>query len=195
VVVRRFFEDRHRRFGATREALDWSAHGQLRRFEVLGEVADFSGRSVLDVGSGLGDFLAFLAPRSHDVRYTGYDIVEAFVDHARSRFPDAAFQVRDVLREGIAGEFDLVVSSGLHNVENGGNEEEMASFLRKAWDAAKVAVAVNMLSARADKQSEGRHYYDPGRLLHLALGLTRYAVLRHDYLPHDLTLYLYREPR
>lgn len=67
----------------------------------------------------------------------------------------------DVLRDDIPEEFDVVLSSGIHNLETGTNEWDMALLLEKAWKAAREAVAVNMLSARAPRHTEGRHYYDP----------------------------------
>src|SRR5436309_11006618 len=68
----------------------------------------------------------------------------------------------------------------------------MIRLLRKAWAAANDAVAFSMLSKTADRIEEGRHYYDPIQMTTEALRLTRYTVLRQDYMPHDLTLYLYR---
>ena len=87
------------------------------------------------------------------------------------------------------------MASGLHSVESGTNDADMEYLLRRLWDAAGEAVAVNMLSIHADRRDEGLHYYDPDRMLRAAFGLTRFSVLRHDYMPHDFTLYLYRRPR
>ena len=193
--VRRFFEDRFRKYGDSPETLDWSEQGQRRRFEILAEVADMTNKKVLDLGSGLGDFYGFLAGKFHNVSYTGYDLSEALVARARSKYPNVSFEVRDVLKGGISGTFDIVVSSGLNNLETGTNEVDMAALLEMAWNAAKEAVAVNMLSIYADRVDEGCYQYDPTRMVSIALHLTRYAVMRHDYMPHDFTLYLYRGPR
>jgi SAM-dependent methyltransferase len=195
VDVRAYFEERFRRHGPTRDALDWSERGQRVRFAVIADAADLRGKRVLDLGCGLGDLYPFLRDRFGDLDYTGWDFFEPFVAHARGAHPRARFEVHDVLHDPIPGRYDVVVSSGVHNVESGANDAEMIGFLGKAWDAAGEAVAVTMLSARADQREDRLHYYDPGRMLAAAQALTRYAVLRHDYLPHDLALYLYREPR
>lgn len=43
-------------------ALGWRDHNsQLIRFEVLADIADLNGRSVLDVGCGYADLLPFLS--------------------------------------------------------------------------------------------------------------------------------------
>ena len=88
-----------------------------------------------------------------------------------------------------------MISCGIHNLETGSNDEDMIRLLRKAWAAANDAVAFRMLIKTADRIEEGRHYYDPIQMATEALRLTRYSVLRQDYMPHDLTLYLYRKPR
>ena len=193
--VKRFFEDRFRRYGPGPESLDWSEEGQRRRFEILSEVGDMSGRSVLDLGSGFGDFYSYIASLYRDVSYTGWELSEVFVREAKKMHPTAVFEVRDVFKSTIPRKFDFVVSSGLHNLETGTNDADMQSLLRKAWNAAKVAVAVNMLSIYADRVDKGCHQYDPKRMLSVALKLTRYTILRHDYMPHDFTIYMYREPR
>lgn len=192
--VRRFFESRLQQFGNDPRTLDWAAASQQLRFRILSEVTDLRGKRVADLGSGLGHLWGYLRDRFDGVRYTGYDFSEVFVAEARKANPGARFEVLDVLREKVPDSFDVVVSSGLHNLEVGTNEADMATLLRHAWDAAGEAVAVNMLSARATQHTEGRHYYDPARVLHTASELAPYVVLRQDYLPHDFTVYLYRRP-
>ncbi len=191
--VKHFFEERLERYGDDPRSLDCSDEGQRGRFQVLAEVANMAGKSVLDLGCGLGHFYEFLLTRCAGVRYLGYDFSEKFIARARSKYPKATFEVHDVLDSDIRGRFDFVVSSGMHNLETGTNDGDMVRLLRNAWNAADEAVAVSMLSATADRLEDGRHYYDPLKMASEALRLTRYVVLRQDYMPHDLTLYLYRE--
>jgi len=191
--VKRFFEERLERHGDSARSLDCSEEGQQGRFHVLAAVGQMSGKSVVDLGSGLGHFYEFLRNRFSDVSYTGYDFSEKFVARAREKYPAATFEVRDVLRQEIPRRFDFVISCGIHNLETGSNDEEMIRLLRKAWAAANDAVAFSMLSKTADRIEEERHYYDPIQMTTEALRLTRYTVLRQDYMPHDLTLYLYRK--
>jgi len=192
VDVKRFFEERLERHGDSPRSLDCSEEGQQGRFQILAEVGRMSGRSVVDLGCGLGHFYGLLRDRYPGVSYTGYDFSEKFVDRARAKYPDAEFEVRDVLRQEIPRRFDFVISCGIHNLETGSNDEDMIRLLRKAWAAANEAVAISMLSKTADRIDEGRHYYDPIQMTAEALRLTRYMVLRQDYMPHDLILYLYR---
>lgn len=194
VEVRKFFEDRFDRYGDTPRSLDLSVEGQQGRFEVLSQIGDLSNKRVLELGSGLGHFYEFLRDRYHGVRYTGYDFSPKFVAWARAKYPDATFEVRDVLTEPFEIACDFVLCSGMHNLETGSNDGDMKTLLRKSWDIAGEGVAFSMLSTHADRREEGRHYYDPLLVASEALSLTRYIVLRQDYMPHDFALFLYRKP-
>lgn len=191
--VRPFFESRYRRYGDVPKALDWSERGQRVRFEVLASIGALDSARVLDVGCGLGHLYEFLRPGVRALDYSGVDLSPRFVEACRRKFPDACFEVRDVLRDGIDGSYDYVLSSGLHNLETGRNGLEMKRLLRHAWTAARRGVGVNMLSHWASKQPGGRHFYDPATMLRVARTLTSRVTLRHDYLPHDFTIFLYRE--
>src|SRR5690348_4633106 len=110
----RYFSECLIQHGISARALDWSGeHSQFLRFRVLTEVGVLSGASVLDVGCGLGDLCGWLRANSCDARYTGIDIAPAMIEAARRRFPDARFEVRDLLSDVPNGSFDYVLSSGM----------------------------------------------------------------------------------
>lgn len=192
VDVKGFFEGRLAKYGDSPKSLDWSEEGQRRRFEVLSEIGDVSGKSVLDLGCGLGHLYGFLKDRFGPLRYVGYDFSPASLATARAKYPEARFELHDVLREDLSGSFDFVLSCGIHNLETGTNEEDIHRLLRNAWRVARVGVGFSMLSSFADRKDAGRHYYDPKQIVSEALDLTRYVVLRQDYMPHDFSVFLYR---
>lgn len=192
--IRAYFESRLERHGDSPKSLDWSAQGQQTRFEILARVGNLRGQEVLDVGCGLGHFHDFLRTRFPDARYTGVDLSPRMVEAARKRLPEATLEVWDASSGKLPWEADYVIASGVMNLEIGNNEAAMRGLLRVCFRACRVAVAVNMLSRWADWFDEGRHYYDPIRTLRDARRLTSRVVLRHDYMPHDFTLYLYRGP-
>src|SRR3990170_3443413 len=97
--VRAFFEEQYRKFGAGPKALDWSEEGQRRRFRVLSEVGDMSGKSVADLGCGFGDLLDSVEERFEGMRYTGFDFSQAILSEARRRHANAKFDELDVLRD------------------------------------------------------------------------------------------------
>ena len=195
VDVRRFYERRLRKYGDGPQVLGWSAEGQRRRFEILEQVGIVEGAQVLDVGCGLGHFLDYLQKeRSLNVSYRGLDLSLKLIERARKLHPKIPFEVANVFSDPLPGPSDFVVASGVLNLEMGNNEAVLRRFLHSTFAGCRNAVAVNMLSTSADWYDRGRHYYDPIRTMRHARTVTRRVVLRHDYLPHDFTLYLYREP-
>lgn len=99
----------------TPQALGWRhADSQRHRFEVIARVADFNGRSVLDLGCGSGDLKAFLDERFCDLRYLGIDQMPEFIEQARRRFasqPDTAFALAHFDTAPLPSA-DIVVASG-----------------------------------------------------------------------------------
>ena len=191
--VRSFFESRYRKLGDRPEALNWTGDGQRIRFQVLSEVGLLERRTILDLGSGLGHLHRFLRKKVRAFEYTGYELSPLLVQAARQKFPNVRFEVHDVLAEKIESNYDFVMSSGMLNVETGENEKAMRLLINKAWRASTVGVAINMLSRWANRTEFGRHFYDPAAILLHARKLTRWVVFRHDYRPHDFTIYLYHK--
>lgn len=182
-----------RKYGDSPRTLDFSPESQRRRFEVFAEVGNLEGQEVLDVGCGLGHLYDYLQERYETVRYVGLDLFPQLVAKAKERHRRVPFEVWDIVARPPEHKADYVFASGVLNVEQGDNEAATRRLLRACFDAARKAVVVNMLSTWADRFDRDRHYFDPGRMARTARKLTRWVVLRHDYLPHDFTLYLYRE--
>src|SRR5690606_1161311 len=203
--VQAFYQAEVARHGLTFRGLGYNRReSQVRRFQVLAEVGPLDGARLLDVGAGLGDFLLYLWQRGVECDYTGLDICEHLTRAAQRRFADAPstrprFMVGDILehREPPAAQppYDVVVSSGVFGLKAAGNAERVAPTLERMFSLCRRAVAVNFLSARAAHQAERSEYLEPTAVLHAALRITPAVTLRHDYLPNDFTLYLYRERR
>ncbi|MEZ0227254.1 MAG: cyclopropane-fatty-acyl-phospholipid synthase family protein [Planctomycetota bacterium] len=198
--VRSFYEDAVALHGFTFKGLGYNnEESQRRRFEALVQVGDLRGARILDVGCGLGDLAAFLRACGVAVDYTGIDICEHLIQRATERFAgpgsdSVRFATADVLAFD-SEPFDYVLSSGIFGLWTPGTASRIAPTLEKLLSLAGRAVAVNFLSLRAPKQAARSLYLEPTELLAQALSLTPAVSLRHDYLPNDFTLYLYREPR
>lgn len=131
------------------KALGWRGEeSQLKRFEVIAEAVDFTGRSVLDIGCGCGDLKTFLDRRYEGVAYLGIDQMPEFIDLARTRHADtrdALFQLGDFATMAWP-EAEVVVASGAL-----GYRSAEAGFhlrmIRKMFDAARQAVIFNVLDA------------------------------------------------
>jgi ubiquinone/menaquinone biosynthesis C-methylase UbiE len=176
-------------------ALDWgSRESQELRFAILCQIGPLSGSSVLDVGCGLADFYHYLQAQGIEVEYTGYDLTPAMIDAARRRFPKIRLEVRDLMATAdTSSRFDYVVASGIFYLRRIEPQAYLETMVRQMFGLCRRGVAFNTLSAAASRQQSGEFYAQPGETLTRCLKITPRVVLRHDYLPHDFTVYLYRE--
>ena len=176
------------------KALGWgSRESQAARFAVLSEVGKLTGASVLDVGCGLGDLYGWMIKKKLRVHYTGVDITPKMVERAQQRFPRTQFRLCDLLDGSQPmARHDYVLSSGIFTHRNTFAFDFLAAMVRRMFDLSKRAVAFNCLSAWAEKKERGEYNADPLKVVSFCRQLTSRVVLRHDYHPHDFTVYLYR---
>jgi SAM-dependent methyltransferase len=193
----RFYTERVRAYGLDIRSVDWgSRESQARRFSVLAELEDLQGRSVLDVGCGTGDLLAWLRAAGLSVSYTGLDITAAMVDASRARFPDAAFAIGDLHDPppDLAAQYDVVVASGIFAYRRHDAEAYIASTVSRMFARCRIAAMFNALSAWAVEPDETDTLVEPGWALGMCRTMTPRLAFRHDYLPNDFTVALYRAP-
>jgi SAM-dependent methyltransferase len=178
--------------GDSHRALDWgSERSQKLRFHILTQAIDKPSRSVLDVGCGMGHLTDALDASGHTGDYLGVDAVAAMVDAARERRPDRRFQRLTGGTEPLP-QADIVLGSGLFTFAD---RAVLEATIRAMFAACRVGTAVNTLSTWGDAPEPGEFAVDPGELLTFARTLTPWAAIRHDYMPHDCTLILHREPQ
>jgi SAM-dependent methyltransferase len=192
-----FYAQRWQEYGYDTRSLGiGSRESQEVRFRVLAEIGNLTGAAVLDVGCGFGDLHAFLEQRGVAVRYTGVDLQPAFIEEARRRRPGDAFFCADIESFEPETPPDYVLISGTFNVKFREDQEDWVfGVLGRMFGLARRGVGINLLSTRHDPghYREDMFYCAPERALARAQEITRWVALRHDYLPHDFTLYLYRK--
>jgi trans-aconitate methyltransferase len=188
-----FFDALVEQHGDDPRASDWGSDASQRlRFEAVAGVADLSGLRVLDVGCGVARLAGFLGERFSGVDYVGIDLSERAIETARRVHPGLDLRVANVLDLDPARElFDVVIANGI--LYRLGTDDDAWTLVERLWQLAGRAVAVTSLSAWAAESPAGELHLDPAETLSRARTLTPRATLRHDYLPHDFTLYLYRE--
>ncbi len=140
------------RHGLSTQALLWINEGTQRlRFDALVRAIDLTGRRVLDAGCGRADLLDYLLGRNMTpAHYIGLEALDEFLIDARRRFAE-----QHEIAQFIAGDFvtrpaglfvgaDVIVFSGSLNTLS---VDDFHGVLRRAFEAASVAVAFNFLSS------------------------------------------------
>jgi SAM-dependent methyltransferase len=192
--VWRYWEERARAPLSDLEKLEWSHRRTQRlRFEAFLLDHDLHGRSVLDVGCGLGDFFAHLQARGIEAEYVGYDISPSMVQQCRARFPGLRFEAGDFLSFQPSSRFDYTVAFGIHNIGVPGAQAILEHTTRHQFALSSIAAHVSVLSDRHTWFAPHLQAWPVAQLLALALAITPHVALHHDYLPGDCSITLYRE--
>jgi SAM-dependent methyltransferase len=194
--VKDYYQEKVRTHGATARGVDWSSEeSQELRFRELARALPADGSiSVLDYGCGYGALLGYLRNLRPGVRYQGYDISEAMVSEARSRWHgvgDATFT--DRANELLAA--DYVLASGIFNVRLEATDDEWTTLMLETIERlATLAVhglAFNVLSLYSDppRRRPDLYYADPLALFdHCKRRLSPHVALFHDYPLYEFTM-------
>lgn len=171
-----------------------SLRAQRMRFEAFLIDHDLTGKSILDVGCGLGDLWGHLRAKGIECEYFGTDISQEMIRQCRTRFPETSFEVCNILEWNPARQFDYVVAFGIHNIKVDGAAELLDRVTRRQFDLCRYAAHTSILTDRYSGFGPQAQSWRAEEGLSLALGITPFVVLRHDYLPNDFSLTLYRRP-
>ena len=194
--TRERYSDRYQKMGRHVRSLGWGteAQQQTRFRQTLACGVDFGNRSVIDIGSGFGDYFQLLKDQGVAIKqYTGCELNEAFVRESEQRFSDerVRFVPGDVLdsesTETVSA--DIGVMLGLLNFhwkETIDNRTVTEMAVRNAFRLVHEVLIVDFLSNRLTEtypQEDFVFYHDPVDVLQMALKITPHVVIKHDYEP------------
>jgi len=167
---------------------------QAKKYSLLTELGDIDYSTILEVGSGVGLFYKHLEEQLYSFRYTGIDVSERAIRVASEHLPTIDFRKETILSDKFNEEFDFVLADGLFNLNYGIDMIQYRNkVLIKMLKIAQKAVAVNFNSIMTkNKDDKNTVYFDPGETLNYCLSLNPKAVLRHEYLQDQFTVYLYK---
>ena len=167
-----------------------SQESQTSRYDVFLRQLPLSGATVLDVGCGFGDFLAYAELRGvRPSRYLGVDLDARIIDGARRLRPEGEFQVLDVLAQDPPFTPDYIVASGIMAIGFEGYEDYARRILKRFHALCGKGFALNFLSTCTRSPDPRSHYVEPGWVLGLFQREVDWrCVLVHDYRPNDFTL-------
>jgi SAM-dependent methyltransferase len=192
--LRRFWDDRVLSTASDLERVDQSARAQRIRFESFLQHHSVQGRSILDVGCGVAGLYKHLKHQKIAVDYFGVDISEQMIRCCREQHPEAQFECRDILKWETTSTFDYVVAIGIHNITVDNGWSLLEAVTRQQFELCRVAAYVSILTDRYKNFGPGIQAWSAEKVLNICLRITPYVTLRHDYLPNDFSVALYREP-
>lgn len=193
-VIYRFHHERIEMFGkGTSAALGWkSDENQNIRFEILSQIGDMNGLSVLDLGCGHGDLRPFLGEKYPNLRYAGIDQMEEFLDVATERYgslPDTTFYLGDCWSAKLP-HMDYILASGFLAYRNS-QEDFIYRMIDRLFASCRLGFGFNLL--KNVKDSEGILVnYNPKEILNYCRQLTPKVVLREGYAKDDFTIFMYQ---
>ena len=191
--IAEFYDGLVDRYGHDPRACDYGRpQSQGIKFKVLADVIALTQKRVLDVGCGFADFADYLCKRYDEVYYTGIDISPRMIETAKKLHPNVDLNVGNILLDVEEKRFDIVTANGIFYLLGGDARNLMYQLIDRMYDLANVAVAFNSLSSWAGNQEAGEFHANPLEVLEYCRTITPWVVMRHDYLPRDFTMYMYR---
>jgi len=165
------------------------------RYEVLLGPIDFGNYSperrvrLLDLGCGPGFLLDYLAENDllRLVDYTGVDVSETTMGHARTRWPDHRFELRDIRDHPFpAGAFDYCIICGVFLSRNAITYEAMLRLvgdtLRAVWPSVNLGLGFNVMSKHVDWERDDLFHWPLDDVMSFCkANLSRHVQLRLDY--------------
>lgn len=196
--VKKFYNTRHQEVGDTLKSVGWSTkESQYLRFEVLVRGLELEGKTILDVGCGLGDFIQFLENRGlKNFNYYGIDISESLIGSAKKKYAQNSnyqFLVGDSVELiNQLPDFDLSIMSGALSFKIDDNIGYTTEVMRKLTAKAKEATSFNFLTSYVDYTLEKNYHYRPEDIFSIAKTITKKVNLFHDYPLYEFTVQLFK---
>jgi SAM-dependent methyltransferase len=189
------YNSRFEQFGRDIRTVGWGSRSdQWLRFDVLFRGIDPRGKTILDVGCGLGDLVSFLNEKTNgDFRYVGIDVAEELIHDAtklHGRF-DRQFQVGDIFSARLPS-VDISVLSGALSLKHEGIEAYAVESMKKMFEISQEAASLNFLSKYVDFELDKNMHYQPELVLAWAKKLSKKINLYHDYPLYEFTVQIFR---
>ena len=167
---------------------------QTKRFDVLAQVGDFSGRVVLDVGCGYGDLKEYLDQRFSGFLYFGIDQTPEFISEAKERYKNCAnthFFQADFSAVKLPS-IDYVLASGALAYRSDDPDFHI-NIVRKMYDSAASALAFNMLDADRCPEHPLLRGHNLDEIVQRCQELCPNVQVIQGYLDDDFTVFMRRD--
>lgn len=180
--------------GESPKALQWQDYRSAAiRYRQLLQDVDVEGRSILDIGCGMGDLLPYIYAKSDNFNYLGVDVIEKFIEVAKKRYLGHDFRVLNPFTKDLEQTFDVVVACGALNAPKTGWLENRQQKIKRLYELANQAVAFNMAGSFEPGASGDRvAQADVRQILEFCTKLTPKVILKTHYHPKDFTIVMFK---
>lgn len=168
------------------------------RFSVVSEyLQKFPNSTILDYGCGLGFLHIYLEKEGISHRYFGVDIVPEFIENCKDRVSgNARFELIEPNTD-LNQRFDFVYASGVFNLKTETSSEDSLAYAKeritKLFEMTEKVMIIDFLSPDVDFQQKNAQHIDYRTVLDwLVPSSSRRWILRHDYLPYEYSLVVFK---
>jgi 2-polyprenyl-3-methyl-5-hydroxy-6-metoxy-1,4-benzoquinol methylase len=174
-----------------------SKESQYLRFRTIVECGLKNNDSVLDVGCGVGDFLAYCKENNLIFDYVGIDIYEDFINMCKNSYPKNNFIKCGLEEYNFDRKFDWCIASGTYNViltyDYFDNIEYIKQNIVKMFNLCNKGCIFNLLFGERNSMDDGILYFDAFTILkNFIIPITNKFLFSTDYKNNDCTICLYR---
>jgi SAM-dependent methyltransferase len=189
------YNERYARLGRDIKTVGWgSEESQALRFDVLFRGLDPKGKTVLDVGCGLGDLIPYLEQRTGgDFAYIGIDVADKLVEAASNNYQGENY--RFMCGEVFSPELptvDISVLSGALSFNVDGMEAYAHDVMNHMFALSRECASLNFLTKYVDFEVDKNQHYQPETVFSWAKMLSDKVNLIHDYPLYEFTVHILR---
>ncbi|MCR5592799.1 MAG: class I SAM-dependent methyltransferase [Saccharofermentans sp.] len=196
------FSELYNNFGNDERSVGWTKNKQPLRFAQIMSYVPSDAKTLLDIGSGLGDLYGFISEDDvfRLIKYKGIDFMPDFVKEAAKNYPGGDFECIDFMESDINERYDVVVECGcftnLDPKKDDESYEYIECFLKKALSVCTDSgvVIMHFLTDKVDyRTSELDFHIAPERILKIAYSHSRRVVLDNMVFPFEACLAVYKD--
>ena len=193
--IANFYDNRVKKYGYHPCACDYGrTESQQRKFSVMSQITDYSHATVLDVGCGFVDYAEYLSKKYQAVKYYGVDLSREMIAKARLAHPQLNLRICNFLELPQEESYDIITANGIFYLLGAQAESVMFKIVSEMVRRSRRGVVFNSLSSWATIREKGEYYANPFEVVDMCRKLSPWITLRHDYLPHDFTIFISKEP-
>lgn len=161
--------------------------------EMLNETVSFH-----DFGCGCCDMYDYMLKNNIKSKYSGTEIIQEMIDHARQKFPGIELYNRDVLKENITDKYDIVVfSGGLYlpgNIPHSEWKKFVFDIIHKMWDMSNVGISFNLLTTYSTYKNDHLFYIDPKDMFdYCCTYFSRFVTIDHAYPLYEWSISVFKK--